>query len=180
MEPTPSVTPASLARGAVALVHERRVLGSVLTDLKARSYRIAAFDCRKWQTPLDAGPELAQGLAMPVSLPRTMDTVGTWLSELGRSDAPYGDERLRMALVLGVYDDFMSRHRPEALSLLDQLAQASRMAVMFEHRILVVVQSDTPDLKLEAVPTEVIASKQDFRIALWPPPDVPPAVVDNT
>ncbi len=155
----------------MALVYERRVLGSVLTDLKAKAYRIAALDCRKWQTPIGAAHELAQALAMPVSLPRTMDMVGTWLGELARSDAPYGDERLRLALVLGVYDDFMSRYRPEALSFLDQLAQASRMAVMFEHRILVVVQSDTPDLQLVAVPTETIHSKQDFRLALWPVPD---------
>jgi hypothetical protein len=93
--------------------------------------------------------------------------VGNYLEELARSDAPFGDLRLRMAVVLGVYDDFLSRHRADALVLLDELAQASRMALLYQHRILVLLQSDDPELDFVAVPTMTIPNRQTFRSSLW-------------
>jgi hypothetical protein len=104
---------------------------------------------------------------MPESLPRTLPVVGAYLQELARSDEPYGDLRLRMAVVLGVFDDFLARHRADALLLLDELGQASRMAQLFQHRVLVLVQSDDPDLAIVAVPTMTVTSRQAFRSSLW-------------
>jgi hypothetical protein len=72
-----------------------------------------------------------------------------------------------MVVVLGVFDDFLRRHRADALVLLDELGQASRMAQLFQHRILVLVQSDDPDLEVVAVPTMIIPDRQTFRSALW-------------
>ncbi|MHB1011208.1 MAG: hypothetical protein ACYC1E_18750 [Propionibacteriaceae bacterium] len=159
-------TPA-LATGAVGIVYDRTVLGAALNDLRARDYRIAAFDCRRWSNPLEAGQELGNALGMPESLPRTIPVVGSYVQELARSDEPFGDLRLRMAVVLGVFDDFLGRHRADALVLLDELAQASRMALLFHHRILVLVQSDDPALDVVAVPTTVITDRQAFRSSLW-------------
>ncbi len=164
-----SPAPGALARGALGLVYDREVLGKVLSDLRAKGYRLATFDCRKWETPLAGAQEMATTLVLPESMPRTLEMVGAWLSELAHSDAPYGDERLRLAVVLGVFDDFAARHRAEALLLVDQLGQASRMAVMFDHRVLAVVQSDDPGFHLAAVPTLAIDSRQTFRDGLWPP-----------
>ncbi len=160
---------AALVRGALGIVLDRAVLGQILSDLRARNYRVAAFDCRPWD-PTSAADQLAEVLAMPPSLPRNLSTVGSWLSELARTDNPYGEPVLRLALVLGVYDDFLSRHRPEALSLLDAIAQATRMARLFDHRIVPLVQSDDPELTLGAVPTVVLSSREAFRMSLWPQP----------
>ncbi|HET7725080.1 MAG TPA: hypothetical protein VFK68_10610 [Propionibacteriaceae bacterium] len=157
----------TLATGAVGIVYDRAVLGAALNDLRARDYRVAAFDCRRWSNPLEAGQELGAALGMPESLPRTIPVVGQYLQELARSDEPFGDLRLRMAVVLGVFDDFLSRHRADALVLLDELAQASRMAQLFQHRILVLVQSDDPGLDVVAVPTTTIHDRQGFRSSLW-------------
>lgn len=157
----------TLATGAVGIIYDRAVLGAALSDLQAKSYRVAAFDCRRWSNPLAAGQELGTALGMPESLPRTILSVGNYLEELARSDAPFGDLRLRMAVVLGVYDDFLSRHRADALVLLDELAQASRMALLYQHRILVLLQSDDPELDFVAVPTMTIPNRQTFRSSLW-------------
>lgn len=157
----------TLATGAVGIIYDRTVLGAALNDLNARAYRVAAFDCRRWSNPLTAGQELGAALGMPESLPRTIPVVGNYIQELARSDAPFGDQRLRMAVVLGVYDDFLSRHRADALMLLDELGQASRMGLLFQHRILVLVQSDDPDLDVVAVPTTTIPNRQTFRSSLW-------------
>jgi hypothetical protein len=72
-----------------------------------------------------------------------------------------------MAVVLGVFDDFLGRHRADALMLLDELGQASRMAQLFQHRILIIIQSDDPDLEVVAVPTMAIPDRQTFRTSLW-------------
>lgn len=157
----------TLATGAVGIVYDRAVLGGIMSDLAAKSYRVAAFDCRRWANPLAAGQALGTALGMPESLPRTLPVVGSFLQELARSDEPYGDLRLRMAVVLGVFDDFLTRNRADALLLLDELGQASRMAQLFQHRILVLVQSDDPDLEVVAVPTMTIANRQAFRSSLW-------------
>jgi hypothetical protein len=51
--------------------------------------------------------------------------------------------------------------------LLDEFAQAARMGLLFQHRILVLVQSDDPDLEVVAVPTVTIPDRQTFRASLW-------------
>jgi len=163
----PRAASPTLATGAVGIIHDRTVLGAAMSDLQAKAYRIAAFDCRRWSNPLEAGQELGAALGMPESLPRTIPVVGSYLEELARSDAPFGDLRLRMAVVLGVFDDFLARHRADALVLLDELGQASRMAQLFQHRILVIVQSDDPSLDVVAVPTMSIPDRQTFRSSLW-------------
>jgi hypothetical protein len=157
----------TLATGAVGIIYDRAVLGAALSDLHAKAYRVAAFDCRRWSNPLAAGQELGATLGMPESLPRTIPVVGSYLQELARSDAPFGDLRLRMAVVLGVFDDFLVRQRADALVLLDELGQASRMAQLFQHRILVIIQSDDPDLDVAAVPTMTIPNRQTFRSSMW-------------
>lgn len=157
----------TLATGAVGIVYDRAVLGSALSDLQARAYRVAAFDCRRWSDPLIAGQEIGAAVGMPDSLPRTLPTVGSYLQELARSDAPFGDLRLRMVLVLGVFDDFLARYRAEALQLLDELGQASRLALHFQHRIITLVQSDDPNLSFVAVPTTTIPDRLSFRESLW-------------
>ena len=163
----PRAASPTLATGAVGIIYDRAVLGGVMSDLQAKAYRVAAFDCRRWTNPLAAGQALGTALGMPESLPRTLPVVGAYLQELARSDEPYGDLRLRMAVVLGVFDDFLARHRADALALLDELGQASRMAQLFQHRVLVLVQSDDPGLEVVAVPTITIASRQAFRSSLW-------------
>jgi hypothetical protein len=139
----------------VGIIYDRAVLGAALSDLEAKAYRVVAFDCRRWVNPLTAGQELGAALGMPESLPRTIPAVGTYLEELARSDAPFGDLRLRLAVVLGVFDDFV------------ELAQAARMGQLFQHRILVLVQSDDPNLDVVAVPTVTIPDRQTFRTSLW-------------
>ena len=163
----PRAASPTLATGAVGIVYDRAVLGGVLNDLQVKAYRVAAFDCRRWADPLAAGQELGAALGMPESLPRTIPVIASFLEELARSDSPYGDLRLRMAVILGVFDDFLARHRAEALNLLDALGQASRQAQLFGHRMLVLVQSDDPSLTFVAVPTTTIRERQDFRASLW-------------
>ena len=164
---TPRPASLTLATGAVGIIYDRAVLGAALGDLNAKAYRVAAFDCRRWSNPLAAGQELGATLGMPESMPRTIPVVGSYLQELARSDAPFGDLRLRMAVVLGVFDDFLGRHRADALVLLDELGQASRMAQLFQHRILILIQSDDPDLDVVAVPTMTIPNRQTFRSSMW-------------
>lgn len=157
----------TLATGAVGMIYDRTVLGAVMGDLAAKDYRVAAFDTRRWTNPLAVGQDLGAALGMPESLPRTLPVVGSYLQELARSDEPYGDPCLRLVVVLGVFDDFLARHRATALLLLDELGQAARMAHLFDHRILVIVQSDDPDLEVVAVPMVAIRSRESFRSSLW-------------
>jgi hypothetical protein len=163
----PRAASPTLATGGVGIFYDRAVLGAALNDLRARDYRVVAFDCRRWENPLAAGQEVGAALGMPESLARTIPVVGTYLEELARSDAPFGDLRLRLAVVLGVFDDFLSRYRADALVLLDELAQAARMGQLYQHRILVLVQSDDPNLDVVAVPTVTIPDRQTFRTSLW-------------
>jgi hypothetical protein len=163
----PRPTSPTLATGAVGIIYDRAVLGAAMNDLQAKAYRVAAFDCRRWSNPLAAGQELGMAFGMPESLPRTIPVVGNYMEEIARSDSPFGDLRLRMAVVLGVFDDFLRRHRADALMLLDELGQASRMAQLFQHRILVIIQSDDPALEVVAVPTLTIPDRQTFRTSLW-------------
>jgi hypothetical protein len=163
----PRAVSPTLATGAVGIIYDRAVLGAAMSDLQARDYRVMAFDCRRWSNPLTAGQELGAAFEMPESLPRTIPVVGSYLEELARSDAPFGDHSLRLAVVLGVFDDFVKRQRADALVLLDELGQASRMAQLFQHRILVIVQSDDPELDFVALPTMTIPDRHTFRTSLW-------------
>ena len=42
----------TLATGAVGIIYDRAVLGAALSDLRAKAYRVVAFDCRRWSNPV--------------------------------------------------------------------------------------------------------------------------------
>lgn len=166
----------ALARGGrVAAVGDRALLGEILGQLNVRRYRVAAFDCRRWTGPAVMVAELAEAFEVPDYYPRTLAAVLDHLTDLARSDTPMGEERLRLAVVLGVFDSFLAEHRASALSLVDGLAQASRMAEMFGHRLLPVVQTDGAGLDVAAAPTVTIGTFREFRDAMWPPRPRPSA-----
>ena len=75
----PRAASPTLATGAVGIIYDRAVLGGVMSDLQAKAYRVAAFDCRRWANPLAAIAIWisASKWIIPASIARSLPTAAS-------------------------------------------------------------------------------------------------------
>lgn len=134
-----------LREGPISLYWRREKFETALGWFESAGYTVARFDCRSW-TDLNAfHASLASGLGFPEYYGGTFHALNDCLGEL--------EEPLTtgLAVALEHFDAFAARHGDEAHTFLDLFAQHSRRELLYNGRMLALVQSDDPHLSLAPV-----------------------------
>src|SRR5262249_23491670 len=134
-----------LQNGAVSLYFRHDVLAPDLTWLRERSYRIAEFDCRGWLDVEGMHRAFAAALSFPDYYGMNLDALNDCMSEV---DVPADGG---LVLVFLHFDTFASHHYDVAQRVLDVLADSARRFLLFGRRLLVLVQSNDPQISFKPV-----------------------------
>jgi len=134
-----------LQNGPVSLYHSPAVLADDLGWLRSHGYKLDEIACAHLSSEGEFHEVAAQALAFPDYYGQNLNSLNDCLSDL---DVPPNGGR---ALVLQRYDAF-SRYEPGvAQQILGILAVNSRRFLLTGRRLIVLVQSDDPNVQFTAV-----------------------------
>ena len=134
-----------LQNGAVSLYFRREVLAEDIEWLKEHDYRVDTFECSGWLSESEMHEALSCGLQFPDYYGRNLDALNDCISDI---EVPEEGGRV---LVFNRYDSFAARVPDIAWSVLDLMEFRSRRFLLFGRRLIILVQSDDPEISFEFV-----------------------------
>ena len=134
-----------LQNGAVTLYFRSQVLLEHLEWLNRYDYRVDSFECSIWTGENEMHEALRCGLEFPPYYGRSLDALNDCLSDLEISD-----EGGRV-VVLNRYDSFAAKCPYAAWAILEIMERNSRYHLLFGRRLIVLVQSDDPEISFEPI-----------------------------
>src|ERR1041384_1269586 len=134
-----------LQNGAVTLYFRSQVLIEDVEWLKRHDYRVDNFECSIWDSDSEMHKALSRSLEFPAYYGRNLDAFNDSIG-----DIEIADEGGRV-LVFNRYDSYAARFPDVAWSVLDILEINSRRLLLFGRRLIVLVQSDDPEISFERV-----------------------------
>jgi hypothetical protein len=132
-----------LRDGGISLYRSAKYLREDMAWLEAQGYDITSFDCASWTTLDGMHGALQENLGFPSYYGRNLNALNDCLRDLEISDTG------GRAVVLTRVDTFIAHadtHWSAAEGLLDIFAGASRQAMLFGRRLVVLVQTEDRDL----------------------------------
>ena len=140
-----------LRDGGIALYWRNEYLVEDARWLNEHDYELYELDCAKWFSREDMFADFDQSFHFPDSWGRNFDALNDCMTDL-----PLDAER-GAALILRRFDFYASRSgattlpsgEVEAVIVLDILAGASRFYLLNGRRLVVLVQSDDANLRIE-------------------------------
>ena len=129
----------------VTLYHEQAVLGDDLGWFEKQGYKSYRLDASSWSTADCFHDEVSRTLEFPAYYGRNLDAFNDCLSDL---EVPTAGG---VVLVFVGFDKVVTRLPSLAWRVLDIIARHSRQRLLFGARLLALVQSDDPDIQLNAV-----------------------------
>jgi hypothetical protein len=136
---------ALLQNGAVTLYFRPQGLIDDVQWLKEHEYRITSFDCSTWTSVSEMHDALSFGLEFPDYYGRNFAALNDCIGDLEISD-----EGGRV-IIFNRYDSFAARFPQVAWDVLDIMETNSRRFLLFGRRLIVLVQSDNPEISFETV-----------------------------
>jgi RNAse (barnase) inhibitor barstar len=134
-----------LQNGSVSLYFRDEALDADLGWLRENAYQVEEVDALAWTSAKDMHQALATALTFPDHYGRNLDALNDCLSDVDVPDAG------GLVLVFRRFDAFATLDRKVADGLLDILAWNARRFLLFGRRLLVLLQSDDPQLALAPV-----------------------------
>ena len=134
-----------LQNGAVTLYFRPQVLEEDVEWLKRHNYRVDSFECSLWVGLSEMHEALSSGLEFPDYYGRNLNALNDCISDIEIS------EEGGRVLVFNKYDSFAARFPDVAWSILDILEINARLQLLFGRRLIVLVQSDDPEISFERV-----------------------------
>jgi RNAse (barnase) inhibitor barstar len=140
-----------LRDGGISLYWRAEYLAEDAQWLSNHDYNLYDFDCATWVSREDMFSDFGRALHFPEWWGRNFDALDDCITELELPESPGA------AIVLRHFDVYAfhaeARTLPsgetEAVVLLDMLASASRFHLLNGRRLVVLVQSDDPELTLK-------------------------------
>ena len=136
---------ALLQNGAVTLYFRPQVLAEDIEWLKQHDYRVDTFECSGWSDEGEMHEALSHGLEFPDYYGHNLDALNDCIGDI---EIP--DEGGRV-LVFNRYDSFAETVPQVAWSVLDIMETNSRRLLLFGSRLIILVQSDDPEIFFEPV-----------------------------
>lgn len=151
---------ALLYHGPIHLYHAPEILGQDISWLERHAYQSYDLDCRTWETMSAALQEMYEEFGLPYRLSPRLDGFEDDLSDL---EIPLSGG---FVLVLRHFDAFVLREPQAAWDILDILANSARRFLLTGQRLLTLLQSDDPGLRLDSVGAcPVLWNPQEQQIA---------------
>jgi RNAse (barnase) inhibitor barstar len=133
-----------LQNGGVSLYRNRAFLTEDVAKLEAIGYRSVQFNCSTWWTLEKMYDEIEQALRFPAYCGRNLNAVWDCLHDIDVPDVG------GLLIVLDGFASFAGGSGSEvAFRLVDLLAGASRYHMLMGRRLILLVQSDDPSLRLD-------------------------------
>lgn len=138
-----------LSFSPVTLFLSRQVLGEAVARLSSDGYQVVEFGASAWDDR-SMREDLSNALAFPYVAPN-IDALNDLLYDV--VDQEWGWDPLATGLILVFtgFDAFARADARTAWILLDIVANRSRSASLIGRRLLCLVQTDDPDIRLEPV-----------------------------
>jgi len=134
-----------LQNGAVTLYFRTQVLVEDVEWLKRHDYRVDSFECSIWVGESEMHEALSCRLEFPGYYGHNLDALNDCIGDTGIS------EEGGRALVFNRYDSFAASFPDVAWSVLDIMEINSRRLLLFGRRLIVLVQSDDPEISFAPV-----------------------------
>ncbi|WP_348787442.1 barstar family protein [Leifsonia sp. NPDC080035] len=137
--------------GFCSAFHRRTVLDEAVAWLAQSGDRIVRFDAAGWVDPRVLHDDVAAGLDFPGYYGRNLDALNDCLGDVAELAYGWTAADRGLVLVLDRFDAFQLADAATAGAILDMVEDAGRRAALFGNRLLCLVHSDDPDIKLAPV-----------------------------
>ncbi|WP_042374086.1 barstar family protein [Streptacidiphilus neutrinimicus] len=155
---SPDAVYRALARDTfVTLYWRTRLFGEAADRLRRAGFAVVDLDASGWATADAFHTDVAAALDFPDYYGRNLDAFNDCLRDVTAGEYGVPHDAQGLALAFTHYDVFAAACPREAHVALDILADHARRAAVFGGRLLCLVQSDDPDLRLEPVGAQPVA-----------------------
>jgi RNAse (barnase) inhibitor barstar len=134
-----------MQNGCITLFYRLETLDEYVNELKELKYGIVQFDCTNWKNINDMFEQIADKLDFPDYFGMNFNALNDCLSDL---EIP---EESGKVLVFKRFGTFAKRDYDIAWSLLDYIANNSRLFLLFGQRLLALVQSDDDKIRFDKI-----------------------------
>ncbi|MFG1641049.1 barstar family protein [Amycolatopsis sp. NPDC049252] len=140
-----------LRDGPVTLFWRPQLLTETTEWLAEHDYQVTRLSAREWTSDLDMHTAVAAALDFPDYYGQNLDALNDCLRDVVAHDYGWSPDSAGLAIVFTGYDAYAARSPRSAQIVLDLLASHSRVAMLFGRPLVVLVQSDDPDVLFEPV-----------------------------
>ncbi len=134
-----------LQNSPIALYFRREAVQHDITWFRGQGYDVFHFDCSLWTSEQAFHENVATDLRFPDYYGQNLDAFNDCLGDLEIKDDG------GVLIVLEQYDQFVRLNQKTAWSILDAIAQQSRIHALLGRRLVTFVQSDDAALELDPV-----------------------------
>jgi RNAse (barnase) inhibitor barstar len=135
-----------LRDGGVSLYRSESYLSDDIAALEAAGYRLIRFNCSTWRTPAKMHDELEEALHFPAYYGRNFNALWDCLQDIEVTNAG------GLLIVLDGFAGFANGSNHDAAKgLVDIFARASRYHALMGRRLITLIQSDDPNMRLDGL-----------------------------
>lgn len=140
-----------LINAPVTLFWRPQVLAETTGWLSAHGYQVTGIDASHWSAEHDLHRDIAAALSFPDYYGRNLDALNDCMRDVVTHDYGWAPDATGLVLVFTGYDAFAAQCPRAAQIVLDIMADHSRMAALLGRRLICLVQSNDPQIRLEPV-----------------------------
>ena len=137
--------------GGPTLFWRAEVLEVAISWLGDNGYDVVSLVAAEWGEPAQMHRDLAHALSFPAYYGNNLDALNDCMFGVACGEYGIGAEAAGLALVLRNFDGFVRDDRATAHLALEIFAGQAAFAMRFGRRILILLQSDDPNLVLDPV-----------------------------
>jgi RNAse (barnase) inhibitor barstar len=137
--------------GFINVFFRREILDESVSWLQHAGYRIVRVDAAAWLVEADLHADIASTLNFPDYYGANMNALRDCLSDVAVQDYGWTETDAGLVLVIEGFDDFAARHERTAHQLLDIYARSATHAALFGNRLMCLVKSGHPNLRIRDV-----------------------------
>ena len=139
-----------LRTGAIHLYWRHTFLDETMSKLRNLGYQVLAVDASQWSSTAAMHADMARTFSFRAHYGNNMDAVNDCLRDVALGNEG-SQPRSATALVVDHFDAFVRADASAAHTLIDIFADNSRLAMLIGHRMVCLLQSDDPSLRLGTV-----------------------------
>ncbi len=144
-----------LSNSPVTLFYRPQPLADTTAWLARNGYQIVQLASGDW-TPQSMHDDIAASLSFPSYYGGNLDALNDCLRDVVAQDYGWNPQSTGLVIVFTEFDRFFKADSKRAHAVLDILAGHSRYAALIGRRLLCLVQSDDPDLRIDPLGAEPV------------------------